>query len=493
METINWTKAKRYKRYETLSSEQLKRLKSSAKDDPYYPRFHIAPPHGLLNDPNGLCQFKGEHHIFYQWSPIGAVHGLKYWYHLSTRDYVTFTDHGIGLYPNHDHNSHGCYSGSALLDNEQVFLFYTGNKRDKNWVRESTQCLAVMDADGNIKDKGVLLSNSDYTEHFRDPKVWCEGDSYYMVVGAQNKALKGQAVLYRSDSPESPQSWQHLGMIKTQYQDFGYMWECPDLFYIDGKCLLLFSPQGVKSDDKYRFNNIFQTGYLLGEAFDADAPELINHQPFQELDSGFDFYAPQTYQDEQGRRILIGWIGLPDISYPTDKNHWAHLLSLPRQLSIKNNKLIQRPLPELSKLREQTMAIQGRVVLANKRFELECVTDADQFDLILSNNENDYIRLTMNRLEFELDRSKMTETFAETYGQQRWVKRTETQQAIRLFVDHSVLEVFLNNGKDVMTARFFVENLKYLNWVAAEPATLHYLSTTNLIPSIEKPHGSSDT
>ncbi len=442
-----------------MCDERKAALKALAEADPYYPQFHISPPYGLLNDPNGLCQKDGEHHIFYQWTPVGAVHGLKYWYHLSTRDFITLVDHGVGIRPGDDYDSHGCYSGSALVEDDKAFLFYTGNKRDEQWQRDATQCLAVMDGKGNIEKHGVVISNEHYTEHFRDPKVWKEGDHYYMVVGAQTSELKGGIALYHSLDMKQ---WQHKGMIATNYPDFGYMWECPDLFTLDGYTVLLFSPQGVQDDDKYRFNNIYQSGYLLGDRLTKDTPELVNHQAFAELDSGFDFYAPQTYEDEQGRRILIGWIGLPEIDYPTDKNQWAHMLSIPRQLSVENGVVIQQPLSELMAMRMDAAIVSGMVTLESPAFELEFTTSALHFELMIGNEAGDQICLSMNESEFTLDRSKMTECFASEFGEQRFIVRTEQCQNIKLFFDCSVLEVFLNNGRNTMTARVFIRELSFL-------------------------------
>ncbi|GAL20558.1 sucrose-6-phosphate hydrolase [Vibrio maritimus] len=98
-----------------------------------------------------------------------------------------------------------------------------------------------MSKDGEIEKKGVVVKNSDYTEHFRDPKVWKQGDTYYMVVAAQSQALFGSMILYRSTDLSN---WEHLGPIKTRYDEFGFMWECPDFFELDGKAIMLFSPQG---------------------------------------------------------------------------------------------------------------------------------------------------------------------------------------------------------------------------------------------------------
>ncbi|MCV5990445.1 glycosyl hydrolase family 32, partial [Escherichia coli] len=77
---------------------------------------------------------------------------------------------------------------------------------------------------------------------------------------------------------------------------------------------------------------------------------LENHQDILQPDYGFDFYAPQTYLDENGRRILIAWIGLPEIDTPSVTHQWAGMLSLPRELTLKDGFLVQTPLPELESL-----------------------------------------------------------------------------------------------------------------------------------------------
>lgn len=473
MEINTWSPEARYQRLESLTNNYISLLREAAVNDPYYPQFHIAPRHGLLNDPNGLCQINGEHHIFYQWTPVGATHGLKYWYHVSTSDFINYTDHGVGLNPNGHYDSHGCYSGSALVENDKAYLFFTGNSRDTQWKRTSTQCLAVMNQEGVIEKQGIIINNEHYTEHFRDPKVWKDGEHYYMVVGVQTHELKGQVALYQSETLDN---WHHRGLIKTAYPDFGYMWECPDLFTLDGHTVLLFSPQGVKDDSKYRFSNIYHVGYLLGDGLNIKSLELENHQPIVELDSGFDFYAPQTYEDEQGRRVLIGWIGLPDINYPTDKNHWAHMLSLPRQLSVQDGALVQKPLPELQACRSASMNVQGRTVLQQAAFELELSTDANQLELILANDTGDQVRLTMDNAEFELDRSEMTDRFAIKYGTSRFVQRKDRHQHIHLFFDHSVIEIFLNNGKNTITGRVFIRDLSTMVLSDGLIGKLHYLN-----------------
>ena len=40
---------------------------------------HLMPPVGWLNDPNGLCWYKGKYHVFFQYAPFDVEGGLKFW------------------------------------------------------------------------------------------------------------------------------------------------------------------------------------------------------------------------------------------------------------------------------------------------------------------------------------------------------------------------------------------------------------------------------
>ena len=110
----------RHIRIMDMPAEYFQRIQETTRNDPYYPVWHIAPKCGLMNDPNGLCEINGIHHIFYQWFPAGPVHGLKHWYHLTTKDFIHYEDHGVAMYPDTESDSFGCYTGLALKEGEQV-------------------------------------------------------------------------------------------------------------------------------------------------------------------------------------------------------------------------------------------------------------------------------------------------------------------------------------------------------------------------------------
>ena len=82
------------------------------------------------------------------------------------------------------------------------------------------------------------------------------------------------------------------------------------------------------------FANVYQSGYCLMK---GDFTGAYSLGPFKEYDRGFDFYAPQTFEDRDGRRILIGWMGMPDCDYinPTVSRGWQHCMTMPRVLTFK--------------------------------------------------------------------------------------------------------------------------------------------------------------
>ena len=197
-------------------------------------------------------------------------------------------------------------------------------------------------ADGlHFGTKEVAVSCEDYPEnytcHIRDPKVWKEGEEYRMILGGRQKSDQGAVLFYRS---EDLKNWKFDSELTTE-KAFGYMWECPDFFTLEGQEVLSVSPQGLTREE-FRFQNIYQSGYFI---LKDGKPE---EKAFREWDHGFDFYAPQTFQDGKGRRILIGWMGMPDadeeyVNPTAESEGWQHCLTVPREVTYKNGMLYQYP------------------------------------------------------------------------------------------------------------------------------------------------------
>lgn len=447
--------------WKKLIREELEKQKNG--EDAWRPMLHISPPVGWLNDPNGLCQYRGVYHAFYQMAPFQPEGGLKFWGHCTSTDLLHWEFQGIPLRPDQPYDCHGAYSGSALVEDDKMYLFYTGNVKllgDYDYVntgRESGTALAVS-ADGvHFDGKELLMTNEDYpedmTKHVRDPKVWKQDDVYYMVQGARTKENKGAVLLFSS---EDKKNWKYIRRL-TSEKPFGYMWECPDLYEVDKKTVLSVSPQGVEQDG-WRYANKYQSVVcLLDEDFRRCG---LVPEEFQELDGGFDFYAPQTFLSDDGRRIQIGWMGMPDVedeyTNRTIADGWQNVLTLPRELSVRDNVLCQNPVRELSDWWNREIRFSG--CYSGKTevcWELDMQVHGGNVKVTLAGG-----LVLCYEEEEKLFRMEFTDA---ALGAGRTVRGRQIDRLtdMRILVDVSCVEVFLNGGKDVFSTRFYPEKDQY--------------------------------
>ena len=312
----------RHIRITDMPAEYFQRIQETTRKDPYYPVWHIAPKCGLMNDPNGLCEINGIHHIFYQWFPAGPVHGLKHWYHLTTKDFIHYEDHGVAMYPDTESDSYGCYTGMALKEGEKVHVFYTGIENEE---MIPCTCYARFDGEKLTDRKKIVEMDPDQTTmNYRDPYVWKRDREYWMLTGAESKEHEGILMLY---SGKQADSYEYAGRVRLlqngQEAMLGYMLECPNYYEENQKGVLFCSPMGISSENKFDYKNVFSVVYMVGKPLDTERKEF-HFSEMYELDKGFDFYAPQSYEDEKHRRILFGWLGNSKSEYPTDKSYFPN-------------------------------------------------------------------------------------------------------------------------------------------------------------------------
>ena len=420
---------------------------------------HLMPPVGWLNDPNGLCWYKGKYHVFFQYAPFDVEGGLKFWGHYTSEDMIDWKYEGTALYPDSSYDCHGVYSGSALVDDGKLHLFFTGNVKidgDYDYINEGreTSTLHVESEDGiHFSNKEEVISFSEYPEeftcHIRDPKVWKENGKYFMVLGGRLKGDKGAVLVYESGDLKE---WKLLRTITTP-EVFGYMWECPDYFELDGEKILSVSPQGLTREE-FRFQNIYQSGYfILKEDGSVDVKD------FREWDMGFDFYAPQTFTDVQGRRILIGWMGMPDADEEyvnkTIEEGWQHCLTVPRELKLKDGKILQYPVKELENLRKE------KTVLNDENSAVELRVEVNEgFDLVLEEIAltGSSFQISMGgQMLFRYENGTAEIGFPGVTGAGRKVRKAQINELrnIRFLVDTSAAEIYLNDGETVFSTRYY--------------------------------------
>ncbi|MFZ1873198.1 MAG: glycoside hydrolase family 32 protein [Chania sp.] len=437
----------------------IEALRAQRRDD-YYPRFHLAALAGWINDPNGLICINGVYHAFYQHHPYDEHWGPMHWAHATSSDLGHWQHQPIALAPGDDYDRDGCFSGCAVDDNGVLTLIYTGHAwlgktGDDDQVRE-VQCLATSHDGVNFVKQGPVLAPPAGIQHFRDPKVWRDAGSWWMVIGAKENNL-GQARLYRSSDLRDWQFERVLAQAQNAAQ--GYMWECPDFFPLGERQVLLFSPQGLVAQG-YRNRNRFQSGYLLGNW--QPGQDFTVTQPFCELDAGHDFYAPQTFTAADGRRMLFAWMDMWESAMPSKAHGWAGALTLPRELTLDaQGKVLMNPARELAALRTEPQRLGAlqchnqQQLLGSDLHELLLIVDinaseAERYGMAVGKAARVYVDNQARRL--------VLERFNPEPGLCgcRSVPLPEGDTlTLRIFVDRSSLEVFVNQGEACLTSRIY--------------------------------------
>lgn len=407
---------------------------------------HLEPPRGWLNDPNGLCYFGGLYHVYFQYAPDHADgSGKKCWGHYQSPDLLSWEFTGTVLFPDLPEDRDGVYSGSALVCGDTLHLFYTGNVKQPgayDYILQGREAnvIHVTTKDGiHMSRKQLILRNADYPSfcscHVRDPKVWEENGRWHMVLGARTREDRGCVLFYAS---EDLAHWDYVGT--DAIEDFGYMWECPDYFSVDGHRYLSISPQGLPHTE-IKHQNVYSSGYFRYDG----RPES-----FAEWDYGFDFYAPQSFEAPDGRRLLIGWMGIGDIPYTnrTEPLGYQHCLTIPREITRDTDGgLRQQPIREIASLRGDGLsAADGETVKA-----------ALPFDLTASVTQPFTITFD-NAAELRWDGRICSLCFTDdAVGCGRTIRRTVLPQCtdLRILADRSSLEIYLEQGRRVFSTRMY--------------------------------------
>lgn len=448
--------------------------KTAAMEGGFRQKFHLMPPTGWLNDPNGLCQSDGVFHAFFQYSPFDPEGGAKLWGHYTSRNMIDWEYKGVPLYPDQPFDCSGVYSGCAYLEDGQMYLYYTGNVKledrdDYDYVntgREANTVLVTSPDGKQFSRKRLLMRNIDYpsdlTLHVRDPKVWKEDGVYYMLQGARTKDDVGQGILFRSDDKIS---WSFAGRVETK-EKFGYMWECPDYFETDGVKVFSASVQGLDGEE-WKDRNVYQSGYFL---VDGDILGEYSLSDYRLWDYGFDYYAPQSFEAEDGRRILIGWMGMPDCDEYTNltiREGWQHCFTFPREVFVRDGIVCQRPVRELDERKRPAAAAEGTLE-----------RDGDQaYEADITGIRNNSFRAVVGEelvLEYRDGRFEMRfedqAKDAVSGGRSLRYRRMEELRSVKILADVSSVEVFINGGEYVFSTRYYPK--KYRFCVEAEGAEI---------------------
>ena len=446
------------------------------------PGFHLSPRTGWMNDPNGFSWHDGKYHMFYQYHPYDSHWGPMHWGHAVSTDLLHWEYLPAALAPDEIYDRDGCFSGSAItLPDGRQLLMYTGVVKERQanggYNEVQAQCLAVGDGVDYVKyDKNPVLDEKDIPEggsrfDFRDPKMWREEDGIYRcIIGNRPADGSGQILLF--ESPDG-YAWHYKKVLAANHNRFGKMWECPDFFPLDGKWVLLTSPQDMLPSG-FEYHNGNGTLCLIG-AYDREAEEFTEETD-QSIDYGIDFYAPQTVLTPDGRRVMIGWMQNWDTC-----NHrrihdeaWFGQMSLPRELSIKNGRLYQTPVRELEEMRRDRVSYQGVTVsgtvrlegVRGRRVDMEVTVRPEEgcdlyrkFAIRLAQNDLYHTSLSFRPGEsvLKVDRKFSGSRRAIIHQRRSKVSHRGGELKLRIILDRFSVEAFVNDGEQVLSAVLYTD------------------------------------
>jgi fructan beta-fructosidase len=469
--------------------------KASGYSEQYRPQFHFSPDSMWMNDPNGMVYYDGEYHLFYQHNPGSNVWGPMHWGHAISTDLIHWEHLPIALYP----DSLGTiFSGSAVMDWNNssglgsgqkppmvaIFTHHNQDLADQGSDRFQYQSLAYSLDKGRSWTKyggNPVLENPGIRD-FRDPKViWHEeGEKWIMALAAHDR------ILFYS-SPDLIQ-WTLESEFGENTGAHGGVWECPDLFPLEHegeeKWVLLVSinPGGPHGGSA--------TQYFVGE---FDGSTFTNENPGTEalwIDHGKDNYAGVTWSDipeEDGRRIFMGWMSNWQYANRVPTARWRNAMTLPRELLLDRDDegylLRSVPVRETGMLREEVLTLEPGPVSGRSDigpdigegyplYEIDLVfetepallEEGDGFGFILEGTGKEQVgvtfdistsRIAISRLE-DSGETDFSEHFTGLH-EAPYEKPEGGEIRFHAFVDLSSIELFVDQGRAVMTELVFPE------------------------------------
>jgi len=325
------------------------------KNDPYRPIFHFTGPESWINDPNGVIYHRGTYHLFYQYDPIiQGKRSNRCWGHAVSKDLVHWEDWPVALWPDTRYDGGGVYSGNTFIHEGKITALYTGNVGGHS----ETYGMLAWSEDGGLtfKKKMVMPNhqrpNAQSPVHW-DAQIWKEGDTWCQLIGGATEGGKqGTAWLWKSTDLEN---WKLQRNIAPSIKHGPGYWELPYLVPLNGRQVLMVGAGNP---------------YWIG-SYDAKTMEFTAQTPARSVDTG-DYYSfnPNMVDDKGSnrseRRLMHGWATIGRPPGVAGVPYWEQAHSIPRVITIKDDRLWQEPIPELQSLRYDRQSGTHQVLSADK-------------------------------------------------------------------------------------------------------------------------------
>ncbi len=425
---------------------------------------YLKAPGDWINDPNGFIYYKGKYHLFYQYFPCASQWGTMHWGHAVSEDLIHWRHLGIALYPTKDYDQNGIYSGSAIEEEGNLWLYYTAVKYlhcDSNNIHHSdgsgivqSQVLLIS-KDGfqfdNVNGKEQIIPpffDSDIADSCdcRDPKVWRSQGRWYMTLGSTNSKTN-QGVLLVMES-EDGRNWKPNSRVEDK--SLGYILECPDLFEVDGRYVLISSPMGnVTGTEFYENQPTMRLAAFQG------VEGILNLDPQQEFfDYGMELYATQSNLDREGRRTVIAWLRMPRDESPerntaSNGRRWNGMMSLPRVVTIRDGVIHTSVHPNVQEFfrtnGEEKDLGDGIVELCCDKFRRIVCT--------LEEGQNFYlhgVKISLLNGRVQVDRSEAIPKEEKIHTVSSSPDVGESCE-LEIYMESNIIEVYIDGGRYVIT------------------------------------------
>lgn len=427
-------------------------------DTPYKEQYHFSTFKNWMNDPNGLCWYKGKYHMYYQMNPNLQAWDNMYWGHAASSDLVHWIYLPIALEPQEEvleskNLKGGAFSGSAVALEDKIIFYLTRHIGPQNDCKATVEYQTMVSSEDSIKfDKEDIIiknNNSHFSFDFRDPKVIKYNDVWHMVLGSTFDNVP--SILYYTS--KDMKEWTYTSQLVIEKQNGLRTIECPDLMLINNKFVAVAGLMDYV-DECGRIN---PTKYYIGDLKDGKL-EVSSTGLY---DFGSNFYAVQAFE-HQGRHISIGWISDFYNEHRIIQNGTYGSMSIPRELEIKDNILYIKPVKEIYSLLDSLLAnesknninldnIDGNSYYANIKFN----KDTD-FSILLMSDADSSISFINNNGILKIDTKGVKSEKVD------FEAKINTLDSIEIFVDRRTVEVFVNNGQLSGTKIFYCENTQGL-------------------------------
>jgi len=471
----------------------------------YRPQFHFSPETGWMNDPNGMVFYGGEYHLFYQYYPDSTVWGPMHWGHAVSSDMVHWTHLPVALYP----DSLGyIFSGSAVADSANtsgfgtdsnppliaVFTYHNSELEKGGSSTFQSQGIAWSTDKGRTwtKYSGNPVLPNPGKRDFRDPKVFWHNETgkWIMILAVHDR-------INLFSSPDL-KSWSFESEFGVDAGAHGGVWECPDLFplKVEGSdqtkwvMLVSINPGGP--------NGGSATQYFTGK---FDGKQFIPDEKTEKwIDWGTDNYAGVTWSDipaTDGRRLFLGWMSNWNYATVVPASVWRSAMTIPRELILSGENgryfLKSRPVSELIMLRRESKTIipaekansSGLGLLIEEPGLNQCEIEFefkipegynDSLGLILENTIGEKVIIGYSAVgkNIFIDRTKSgNNSFSDKFSGVETAPYVSGEiLKMHMFIDASSAELFIDEGKLVMTSLFFpTEKFTKLRFFSKNPGS----------------------